>query len=444
MELKPKDKVAAGRLRAAELFPYFRSGLWSLVVHYVPEGMLGTWGVTDTGILMVDNAATAKWSVEEVADTFLHELGHYLRKHGERGKAMGADKRLFNIAGDCEINDDLQAAGRIREGQWVLPKDFGEQDGDLAEVYYRAIEKQASKCPQCAAGGHDPAGGGKDGQQPGGGAGGRGHLSSKPSKNGWCGSGAGNPFPNEEQLLVGAPAGRSEAEAQQTRRAVAEDIRQEAQKGQGTIPGDWLRWADAELQPPRIDWRTKLARAVRNAISFRAGAVDFRYDRPSRRQSSVGWGVGRPVLPALRMPVPRVGVGIDTSGSMGDRELRTAVEEASGILEAAGAEVSFIACDAAVHEAKTVRNVNELCAALKGGGGTDFRPVFQAVGEMRPRPEVFVYITDGMGPAPASPPAGVTCIWLLVGPYQCRPHFDGGVEWGEFVEIPHETKEKAA
>jgi predicted metal-dependent peptidase len=136
------------------------------------------------------------------------------------------------------------------------------------------------------------------------------------------------------------------------------------------------------------------------------------------------------------MPVPRVAVAVDTSGSMGQRELTDALREAKGILTAVGANVEFLACDAEVHAARPVRTWRDCIPLLKGGGGTDFTPVFREL-ERRPhRPEVLVFITDGCGPAPESPPGWCKTIWLTVGPYQRKP-----AEWGEHIEMHHEQQE---
>jgi len=119
---------------------------------------------------------------------------------------------------------------------------------------------------------------------------------------------------------------------------------------------------------------------------------------------------------------------------MGDEELRTAASELSGVLSAVRG-VTFMACDCAVHEQKKVTTMSEALALFTGGGGTSFYPIFSAVAEMKPKPNVVIVLTDGGGPAPASAPPGVTVIWVLVGRYQCKPYFAGGQPFGEFIEV---------
>jgi predicted metal-dependent peptidase len=128
--------------------------------------------------------------------------------------------------------------------------------------------------------------------------------------------------------------------------------------------------------------------------------------------------------------VPRVALVVDTSGSMGSREIEDALTEARGILEAVGAEVTFVACDADVHELRPVSTVRDAMRLLKGGGGTDFRPAFEALSAVKPRPEVVIFATDGYGPAPHVQPPGMNTIWLLVGGNKNPP-----AQWGECVVI---------
>ena len=72
----------------------------------------------------------------------IHEVGHLLRDHEERKKAADArHDRLWNTAGDCEINDDLAAEGLPLPGDPPLPANYGLQAGESAEVYYHHLFK---------------------------------------------------------------------------------------------------------------------------------------------------------------------------------------------------------------------------------------------------------------------------------------------------------------
>jgi predicted metal-dependent peptidase len=423
--MNPRDKLAAGRLMAGEKMPYFRAALWAMIPHEARG--LGTFGVTEAGVLLWDPEKATQWSVEEVAETLIHETGHLLRDHAKRCKQMGADPGRWNCAADAEINDDLKAAGMLKQGEWVLPQSFGGEDGKLAEEYYHLIRSQQ----QGKGGGKGKEGGKSEGK----GKDGSGFAPpEKPQVGaGWCGSGAGRPVPGEPDTEV--TQGRSEADIARVRRQVAEEIRKETERGRGTVPAGWARWADAHLQPAVIPWQHKLARYARHAMAERAGMTDYSYKRPSRRQAGMGWGPGSPILPIMRGNKPDVLAVVDTSGSMGDAEMHEALVEVNGIMKGVGGEIRFMSCDAMVHATGQVSNIAQVRRLLKGGGGTDFRPVFSAALKMPKKPSVLVFLTDGCGPAPACAPPGISTIWVLIGPYQQRP-----AAWGEYVEVPHKPK----
>jgi len=277
----------------------------------------------------------------------------------------------------------------------------------------------------------ESSGGGSSAAQP---------SNAKTTGHGHCGGCAGHAHHGEPEDETGDKDARSQADLDRARREVAAKIVEMAQKGRGTLPGDLVRWAEKTLEPPQVPWRTKLRRMVRHAVAYRAGASVKRFTKLSRRQAGVGFGLGSPVLPSYAHPVARIAVVMDTSGSMGTAELTACVREIKGVLKAHDEEVDYIANDARVASEHKVRRVEDLIPLVKGGGGTDFRPPFELL-DKRPRqkrPEVVIFLTDGMGPAPAQPPRGMRVLWVLVGPYRQKPTAgdgSGNIAWGEFVEV---------
>lgn len=392
--------LAAGRLIARRKVPYFRALLLSFESRPAPG--LGTVGCTKRGILMYDPEFVARLTPEQMAGLWVHECCHRMQKHQERCGAR--DKKTFNMAGDLTINPMVLDMGlELPDGEdaGLFPDKYGFDRGLTADEYYDRLKK----LPPDDGGGQGP-------QKPKGGG-------------GWCGSCAGNPLPDEP----GDDEGRGDAELDRLNRQTAEAIREHASKSRGTMPAELARWADDILKPAKIPWSVKLARAVRSACGWRAGAVQHRWDGPGRRQAGVGYGPGKPVLPRLRQPTPSVAIVLDTSGSMGQRELSTALREANGALKAIGAEVDFLSCDARVHGLGKIKRIEEAAALTKGGGGTDFRPAFEALEKRRPRPEVVIFATDGFGPAPETQPNGMKTIWLLIG--GDKPP----CEWGEAIVV---------
>jgi predicted metal-dependent peptidase len=422
--MNAKDWLASARLMATVKAPYFTTAIFQLIPYPTPG--LGTFAVSEKAVMMYDPELVnnREWTVEATAWAIIHEVSHYIRGHHARCRDNNFDPQLANIAEDCEINDDIiNAKGKLPVDP-CLPSKLKPpmKDGLLFEEYYHSIRQHAQKVRMSGSG---------DGEGGEGDADGSGQISGtkgpKGPGNGKCGGVAGNPLPEEANLPPGM--GRSEVEQKRVAKQTAEAIREEASKSRGTVPAGLARWAEVMLGPPHIPWQTKLARACRSAVAFKAGAVDYSYSKPSRRQAALGYGPGFPILPALRAPIPQVAIGIDTSGSMGTAELEEALRESKGILSAVGAQVDFLACDAEVHVKAKVRHYKQLLGMLKGGGGTDFRPIFAAVERTTPRPSVFVFCTDGYGPAPAQPPAGMKVIWVLIGGTQAP------APWGEAIVV---------
>jgi predicted metal-dependent peptidase len=113
-----------------------------------------------------------------------------------------------------------------------------------------------------------------------------------------------------------------------------------------------------------------------------------------------------------------VTVIIDTSGSVSDTELGSALLEVTAISRAVGGRrdlVTVVPCDAAA------RIAHPLCRAegipLLGGGGTDLRTGFAKALRTHPQPDVIVVLTDGQTPWPAARPACRTVVGLFPRPW---------------------------
>ena len=375
--------MQAARLKVVKDRPYLASVLYALQPVEV-EG-LGTMGV-DARMRLFFDPACDKWGVDGCAAVMYHEVGHVLRAHHERmiDSNIGEDEALtWNLAGDCEINDDLVAEGIKFPEPPCLPKNFNMQDGLLAEEYMQQLRKMTTKV-NCVV--------------PGAG-------------NGKCGLSGGNPTHGGESSgddHGGTAPGIPKAEIDLIRRQVATEIK-EACKSRGTVPG-WLeRWAEAILDP-KTDWRKELAYQVRRGIADAAGLWDFTYRRPSRRNP--GTGV---IMPSFRAPRPNVAVVLDTSGSMGSKELAGALAEIKGVLMACGQKdgVKVYVTDHHVHASKKIWRPEQI--QMTGGGGTDMRLGVKAALDDRPIPDVIIVLTDGYTPWPESPVGSTRLIAALVG-----------------------------
>jgi predicted metal-dependent peptidase len=372
------DDLAAARLLALDWMPYLATALFEVIPVASPG--LGTFAVDAHWRLYVDPAQLRAWGPRDAAGVLLHEVGHLLRAHHERhAEHPRSDGLLWNLAGDAEINDDLLAAGVPLPGSPITPDAIGQPDGQLAERYFEHLLEDFGDAP-------DPA----------------------------CGSGAGGRrVPCETDDDEDVPPGRSPLEQDLIRRKVAQDVEAAGGAGSGarpgSVPGGWRRWAAELLAPPAVAWERRLRQAVRRGLAIRAGQLDTSYRRPGRRR------VPAVVTPGMVRPELRVGVVLDTSSSMSEAQLRTALAELEAICRRAGIgpdQRVVVTADVAVHEVPRLRRARDL--PILGGGGTDLRPALAHVHQHRRRPHVIVVLTDGFTPWPPAALAGARVIAVLI------------------------------
>ncbi|MBA3019613.1 VWA-like domain-containing protein [Propionicimonas sp.] len=402
--LRPDEWEAfrLARLVAAEWQPYLMHAMFA--VQPVAAPGLGTFAVDGEWRLYLDPARLVgpdRWLTPLAAGVLLHEIGHLIRDHAGRAAQLPLPRHrlAWNLAGDAEINDDLIAASVPLPVGVVTPDALGCEDGDLAEVYYRALTAR-----------RDLPDDGGDG----------------------CGSGSGcaavrGELPAGVGLGEGVGVPVDPAAGDMVRRRVAAAVREALEGvGRGSVPAGMARWAQGVLAPPVIGWDRLLASAIRRGIGDRAGRVNYTYRRPSRRQ------VPGIVRPAMRAPLVRVSVVVDTSGSMSQSDLDAAMGEVGGVLRSSGVArdgLRLVSCDAAAATSRRVRQVSSV--ELVGGGGTDMRVGIAAAESDRPAPDVVIVLTDGDTPWPDAPGrAHLICAVIS------RQEPDDTPEWATTVHIP--------
>ncbi len=160
----------------------------------------------------------------------------------------------------------------------------------------------------------------------------------------------------------------------------------------GNVPAGLARELGI-LGPASLDWRATLWRYLaRTPTDF--GGFDRRF---------IGRGL---YLETLEAETLRAFIAIDTSGSVSDAQMAQFGSEVRGILRAyphIGGELYY--ADAALYGPFAMPADGPLPPPV-GGGGTDFRPFFGAVGAAAtPSTDgVCLYLTDGEGTFPADPP----------------------------------------
>lgn len=421
VERKAMKVIEIARAIFTAKAPYWSDSAYEVV--WLPVHGLGTFGVTERGQLIYDPVTTVEWSgkwgEECIAGVVAHEVMHVILLHmlrrGDR------DPKVWNIAADIFINQMLREAGWKLPPCGVFPEDFKTKDGKrfptnlTADEYYDllmdgATNNQGQPVAQQGSGKEGPC-------------------------SGSCGTGAGGEKLDGEPAAgaEGGDAERSTSDLRSTADRAARATADAAARGVGDIPGAMKRWATAHLKPPEVHWSQHLRIAGRNVIA-RAGQGKRTYRRPNRRQACLGMHPRTPVLPVNERTVATVWFAIDTSGSMSDGEILRCASELVAIAKMRRGRVFALACDTKVQAEPVELKGNYLPTLeriIKGGGGTNFVPIFEEVerANMRDKPDLVVIGTDSGGPAPRLAPK-VPTIWLsTVGR---RP---SGCEWGQLIHL---------
>lgn len=324
----------------------------------------------------------------------VHELGHQV--YATLPRERGRDPRLWNQATDYAINRIVaQIPHPSGKGPMYTPIEGilldRRFDGLIAEAIYERLRAEAQSAP-APGGGAQVTVGGRAAVDHGGGI--------------------------DVHLPVSAQdvGGHLEELAARLRAAVAHHAERQHQ---GHLPGDLLRaLGDAS---PKIPWQRIFRRFAHAALD--RDELDPR--RPNRRWLSEGFVV--PGRAAERVGL--VIVALDTSGSMGPRQLAEAAAELRA-LSAEVADLRLVVADARVQETVELEQLDAWLGrrAAKGGGGTDHRPVLRWIADQRLQPDLFIGITDLYTTLPPrAPPYPV--LWLC-------PCAHGPAPWGRVIPTP--------
>lgn len=427
------EKFSLARVVAAGSWPYLTRAVMRLVPRW--SDSCPTLGVDQYARLYLNADYVASLTVADLALKIAgHELQHVLGLHSERllgdrdkvvdgpngGTMFGTAANLYH---DLAINSGLKSfvesakLYRAQAGSTTIPFEVpsdgvyphqycdcnGKQlpVGLISEEYAELLRFKSKPMPVCYVVQGQKGKDGKDGTD---GGSGKGDKKGKVS----CGSGGGDtkqpwedgdePDPNDPE------SGASKAELDTIRQQVAIAAVEQETRMRGTVPGDTKRWAESYLKPSKLPWRRLLRRAVRESVNRIAGRSDYTWSRVSRRSPE------DVVLPGMIDPEPDIVVGLDTSGSMGHKDLDAAFREIHSVLKTVGfRKVPMLVCDAAVHAVQMISDVREV--KMVGGGGTDMRVLIAAAATLKRK--LLVLISDGYSPWTETPTPGMKVIVCL-------------------------------
>jgi predicted metal-dependent peptidase len=353
---------------------------------------------TNGRVILYNPEFVEELTLAELEATIAHEamhcaLGHHCRR-GER------DPRLWNEAADLAINPILIANGFTLPAGALLDPAF--QDLSAEEIYARRLRNNSSSDSPQSSGPQSGQAGGSGGlpQQPSSAPPSDSAPEANDSTSTGCvdettGQSAGNdirasrPGAFGEVLDAaeddGSPASQAEKTRQQKEWSIAAEQAIRSATSCGHEPASIERPL-RESRESRQDWRAILREFV-SAVA----PSDYRWSPPNRRYIASGL-----YLPSIqRSGVGPIVIAVDTSGSIGDEELKQFAGEISAIAEEAQPEaIHVVYCDAMVQAAQDFGPSEPIHLVPKGGGGTDFRPAFAWVDENNVHAVCLIYLTD--------------------------------------------------
>lgn len=209
--------------------------------------------------------------------------------------------------------------------------------------------------------------------------------------------------------------GEMEMLASQWQQRLAAAAQQALQAGK--LSREMARLVDFFLQP-KLPWRSLLAQHL-----SATARNDYSYTRPTSRRGDPA------VFPGLRSEEINLVVAVDTSGSIREAEIEHFFSEINAIKGQIRARITLICCDAEIDEQSPLIfeawDEFKFNTQVKGGGGTDFRPVFRWIDQQDMTPDTLLYFTDACGEFPDYEPT-YPVVWLVKG--KAKPPFGARIQ----------------
>lgn len=316
-----------------------------------------------------------------------HEVYHLILHHCTlRMPEREEDADIYNKAADLAINCLIVQTNSRKmpagEKKGLLPSDFGFEDKLSMEQYVMLLEDDQKK------------NGGKGS--------GKGQGKVLDDHSGWSDK-------NGAEIV------------KQTVRNKVEEV-SHRERIWGNMPGD-VKDIIMAAQRSQIRWQRYLRQFFGRLLSSKFQPT---FSRPNRRY-------GYPYCGTKRLHVDRKLVGIDTSGSIRDKDLATFLGEVNRLAEIQPVDLQLF--DHGLQGPLRPFDRKHAKWEMKGRGGTSFKEIFDLADEKHYRS--VIVLTDGEAEAVEKPKFVKDVIWVIIG---------GGkapVDWGTVVNIQaHDAYDK--
>ena len=402
--MSPEEKITKARVQMISKQPFF--GVLCMSLRFKPDPNQDTAAVTPYGVVYYNPDYIKKLTTEQVKGLICHEVMHVALRHLEREE--GRDHFKANIAQDLAINPLILQTFQLPPGALYMREYEGMS---WEEIYDKLPDPKRFECngdcDNCPFKQKNPNGYGgvpsvvvvcrKRGSLDK-------HITRKDIEEARRKVEDGVISKSDLDKL-GIPKGALDDKETVNWRKVLKDAWHHA-KSMGKAPLGIERLIE-DLVEPQINWLEYLPQLIVRHMPY-----DYTYSRPSKKSIAAGY-----YLPSVLKSGIKGVVVIDTSGSMSMGDLRDGLSEIIGIFrEVPNAELTIYSCDTMLYEAQTITSEYDLnTLQLKGGGGTDFRPIFQKIQEDGDDVDLLIYITDGYGeyPTPDMINPNMTVIWVI-------------------------------
>jgi len=153
----------------------------------------------------------------------------------------------------------------------------------------------------------------------------------------------------------------------------------------------------------QISWRELLYRYINNHAK-----IDYKMFPSNKKHLYRGVA-----LPSINSEELKIAIAIDTSASIDENQLNSFLGEVEAIMQNfQHYQIELIECDFKIQNTTRLTPLEPIISSAKGGGSTDFRPVFEYLENLREDFKFLIYFSDGEGVFPDKKP-NIETLWVL-------------------------------
>lgn len=352
MDNKQLDRIVAAKTDLVIDYPFF--GLLAMRLRLIEDDLIPTMG-TDGTRLAYNPKFVETLNDAELKGVLCHEVLHCSNGHPWRKEWR--EHVRWNHAADYAINPIVLDCGMKLPANGLFKKEWA---GQSAEEIYPKI---------------------------------------KTLKISGCG------FGEILDPLSGAAAEADNAATEQDWKISTMQAARAAQMA-GKFPAALEKLID-EIANPKVDWKAALQSILQQALT----RDDYTWTRPNARYFASSL-----FLPSLYSETrPPISMYVDASYSCWSKEILEAfLAEMNGIKDQCKPEMVYVDYfDTQVNEGTEFGPDETITLKATGGGGTDFRPIFDHLRDSRREPATVVILTDGYGPFPDENPLSIPVVWAM-------------------------------